>query len=290
MGLRGAAFKEIKGLSEWKRDQAVFCCYFPGGFAGNAARGRSDARLTALAVRSIELGVKLALAGEVDAIVTPPINKAGLRKAGFNIPGHTEYLARLSRTKRYEMMLVGGPLRVVLVTRHLPLKDVSKNLTKKGIEDAIFLTASELRRSFGVKKPRLVVCSLNPHAGEEGNLGTEEMEIIGPAVRSARKKTNTLIRGPLSPDVLFRDAYQGAYDAEICMYHDQGQIPLKMISRGSGVNVTLGLPFVRTSPDHGTGYDIAHKFIADPGSMREALELATALCRHRKKYDAHRRS
>lgn len=271
-------------------DPARFCCYFPWNFPKKVCRGHADPALTTLAVRSIELGVKLAMEGRVDAIVTPPINKAALKKAGFKIPGHTEYLAKLSKTKRFEMMLVGGPLRVVLTTRHVPLKEVSKNLSKKTIEDAILLTAEELRRSFGIQKPRIVVCSLNPHAGEEGNLGSEEIKIISPAVRCAQKKTKARITGPLSSDVLFREAYRGLYDAQICMYHDQGQIPLKMISRGAGVNVTLGLPFVRTSPDHGTGYDIANKFTADPGSMTEALTLATVLCRNRKTYDAYRRS
>ena len=238
---------------------------------------------TAAAVRSIELGVKLAMAGRIDALVTPPINKAGLKKAGFSIPGHTEYLAKLSKTKRYEMMLVGKKLRVVLVTRHTAIKDVSKNITRKRVEETILLADQELRKSFGIKRPKLVVCGLNPHAGEEGSIGMEEMNEIIPAVLSARKKTNAQIFGPLSPDALFHDAFAGRYDAEICMYHDQGLIPLKMISRGSGVNVTLGLPFVRTSPDHGTGYDIAKKFTADPGSMIEALKLAVFLSRNRKK-------
>ncbi len=182
------------------------------------------------------------------------------------------------------MMLVGGPLRVVLVTRHLPLKAVPGKISKKRIEEAILLTDRELRKSFGIQRPRLVVCGLNPHAGEAGYLGTEEIRMIAPAVRSAQLKTKSRITGPLSPDALFHEAYRGRYDAEICMYHDQGLIPLKMISRGHGVNVTLGLPFVRTSPDHGTGYDIAGRFIADPGSMREALSMAVFLSKNRKRH------
>ena len=181
------------------------------------------------------------------------------------------------------MMLVGGGLRVVLVTRHLPFKDVPGKVTAQRVEETILLADAELRKSFGIKRPRLVVCGLNPHAGEEGTLGVEEIREITPAVRNARKKTNAEITGPLSPDALFHDAYKGRYDAEICMYHDQGLIPLKMISRGSGVNVTLGLPFVRTSPDHGTGYDIARQFIADTGSMIEALKLAAQLSQNRKR-------
>ncbi len=260
-----------------------FACYHDREFPKKIRVGRSDRRLTVLAVRSIEIGASLAMRGIVDAIVTPPINKAGLRKAGFKIPGHTEYLAKLSGTKHYEMMLVGGKLRVVPVTRHVPIKNVPRLLSRKRIRDAIILTARELKKSFGVKKPRIVVCGLNPHAGEEGVLGREEIQTIAPAVRSLKlKKIGARITGPLSPDALFHDAYLGRYDAEICMYHDQGLIPLKMISRGHGVNVTLGLPFVRTSPDHGTGYDIAGTFRADPGSMTQAIRLALTLSRNRK--------
>jgi 4-hydroxythreonine-4-phosphate dehydrogenase len=259
-------------------------CFSTGKLPRSFLRGRSDTRLTALAVRSIETAVALATEGAVDAIVTPPINKAGLKKAGFDIPGHTEYLAKLSKTKKFEMMLVGGGLRVVLVTRHVAIKDVSAGLTKKRIQEAITLTERELRLSFGIKRPRLAVAGLNPHAGEEGHIGKEEIRTIAPAVRAAKQRIRGVVDGPIPPDVLFYQAYTGKYDAEICMYHDQGLIPLKMISRGGGVNVTIGLPFVRTSPDHGTAYDIAPKFCADAGSMTEALRLAVELARNRKRH------
>ena len=239
---------------------------------------------TRLAVASIDLAVRLAMQGDVDAIVTAPINKAGLKKTGYTMPGHTEYLAELSGTQKYEMMLVGGPLRTVLVTRHAAIKDVPSKILKKRVEETILMADFELRRSFGIPKPRLVVCGLNPHAGEEGSFGREEIDQIRPAVLSAQKKIKGTVTGPLSPDALFYDAYSGKYDAEICMYHDQGLIPLKMISRGHGVNVTLGLPFVRTSPDHGTAYDIAGKMKADPGSMLEAIRLAIKIAANRKKY------
>jgi 4-hydroxythreonine-4-phosphate dehydrogenase len=222
--------------------------------------------------------------GAVDAIVTPPINKAGLQKAGFDIPGHTEFLAALSKTKKFEMMLIGGGLRVVHVTRHVPLKKVSSGVTAARIREALALTELEMRRSFGVRRPRLAVAGLNPHAGEEGHIGDEELRVIGPAVRAAKKNARCRIDGPIPPDVLFYQAYSGLYDAEICMYHDQGLIPLKMISRGAGVNFTLGLPFVRTSPDHGTAYDIASKFRADAGSMTEAVRLAVLFSRNRKRH------
>ncbi len=279
------SFKAIPHFSAWDPlPLRTVACYFPGKFPAKVRRGRYDKALAASAVRSIKLGAALAMENAVDAIVTPPINKASVKKAGFNIPGHTEFLAALTRTHRYEMMLVGGRLRVVPVTRHMALKRVPANITRERVRGAIELTVRELQRSFAIPRPRVVVCGLNPHAGEEGNFGREEIEVISPAVRAARKKLGADLVGPLSPDALFFDAYKGRYDAEICMYHDQGLIPLKMISRGAGVNVTLGLPFVRTSPDHGTAYEIADKFEADPGSMLEAMKLAVVLSKNRKRY------
>ena len=258
--------------------------FFDRAYSKKVVLGRSVDAQTRLAVASIDLAASLAMQGKVEAIVTAPINKAGLKKAGFMMPGHTEYLAELSGTKKYEMMLVGGPLRTVLVTRHVAIKDVPSKILKNRVEETILMADFELRRSFGIQRPRLVVCGLNPHAGEKGNFGREEIEQIRPAVISAKKKIKGVVTGPLSPDALFYDAYQGKYDAQICMYHDQGLIPLKMISRGHGVNVTLGLPFVRTSPDHGTAYDIASSFKADPGSMLEAIRLAIQISAHRKRH------
>lgn len=279
-------FAQIKNLHGWERISGFVPCYFDKSFPARIPLGISQNNLSKLAVRSIQLAAKLALERRVDAVVTSPINKAGLKKAGFNIPGHTEYLAKLSKTKRYEMMLIGGKLRVVLVTRHTPIQKVSKNITAKRVEEVILLTDAELRRCFGIRRPKIVVCGLNPHAGERGSIGKEELEHIAPGVRRAQRRTNAEIVGPLSADALFYDAYLGRYDAEICMYHDQGLIPLKMISRGHGVNVTLGLPFVRTSPDHGTAYDIARLGIADAGSMRDAMKTAVEISIRQKRYDA----
>jgi 4-hydroxythreonine-4-phosphate dehydrogenase len=259
-------------------------CYFKGVLPTKFILGRPQANLTRLAVRSIELSVQLAMERVVDAVVTAPINKAGLKKAGFDIPGHTEFMAKLSGTRQFEMMLIGGPLRVVLVTRHTPIKKISSLLTKEGVRDTILLTDRELRRSFGISKPKIVVCGLNPHAGEDGTIGTEEISIIKPGVALAKKRSKASIVGPLSPDALFYDAYQGRFDAVVCMYHDQGLIPLKMISRGHGVNVTLGLPFVRTSPDHGTAYDIVDRYVADSGSMEEAIKTAIHIAQKRGRY------
>ncbi len=279
-------FLDIASPEQWdERERDMIPCYFgKDSMPSHFSRGVSQKNLTEAAVKSIELAVDLAINHKADGIVTAPINKAGLKKAGFDMPGHTEFLAKLSGTKQYEMMLVGGPLRVVLVTRHEPIRNVPELITRKRVEEAILTADRELRQSFGIRRPRIVVCGLNPHAGEEGTIGKEEIQIISPAVESAKNKTDAEIFGPLSPDALFVDAYQGQYDAEICMYHDQGLIPLKMISRGHGVNVTLGLPFVRTSPDHGTAYDIAGKGVADAGSMTEALECAFQLVKNRRSF------
>ena len=262
----------------------AFACFHPDIFPKRIILGRSVNTQTRLAVRSIEAAAKLAMEGIVDGVVTPPINKAGLRLAGYDLPGHTEYLAKLAGVQRVEMMLAGGPLRVVLVTRHTAIRRVPDLVTKKRVAETIETAVHELKYSFGIQKPKLAVCGLNPHAGEAGTIGREEKEIIEPVVRRLAKKMQVSVDGPLSPDALFVDAYRGRWDAVICMYHDQGLIPLKMISRGAGVNVTLGLPFIRTSPDHGTAYDIAGRFKADPGSFSEALELAVTLTRNRRKH------
>ena len=277
------SFRDVRDAEKAFGKGAALPCFLERSIPENIRPGKQDVTGTSLAVLAIETAVRLAMRGTVGAIVTPPIHKAGLKKAGFDMPGHTEYLAKLSETKRFEMMLVGGPLRVVPVTRHVALKKVPSLLSRKKIMDAILLTALELENSFGISRPKLAICGLNPHAGEEGVMGTEEIRFIAPAVRAAQQKTRARLFGPLSPDALFHDAYVGRYDAVICMYHDQGLIPLKMISRGHGVNVTLGLPFVRTSPDHGTAYDIAPFFKADPGSMIEAMVLAFRLATKRKK-------
>lgn len=254
-------------------------CFHPEPFPAAVRPGRQSRALTRASVVSIDRAAGLARAGLADGIVTAPIHKAGLRRAGFRIPGHTEYLARLAGVRRFEMMLTGGPLRVVLVTRHDPIGRVPAILTRRRVTEAIRMTAAELRGRFGIRRPRIGVCGLNPHAGEEGHIGREELRVIRPAVASARRGLGAVLEGPLPADALFVEAYRGRYDAEICMYHDQGLIPLKMISRGGGVNVTLGLPYVRTSPDHGTAYDIAGSGTADSGSMEQAIRTAARLCR-----------
>lgn len=226
---------------------------------------------------SLEEGVREALTGEIAALVTAPVNKTGMKQAGFEFPGQTEFLAALTGTKKFAMMLVGGKLRVALVTTHVPVKDVSKLLRVEKIAGVIELTA-HFCLSSGIRNPKIGVLGLNPHAGE---IGDEEKKLIVPAIARARKILSSKpvrIAGPLSADTAFYYALSGRYDAMVCMYHDQGLIPLKMLAFDTGVNLTLGLPIIRTSPDHGTAYDIAGKDLAHPESMISAINMACELC------------
>jgi 4-hydroxythreonine-4-phosphate dehydrogenase len=226
-------------------------------------------------VSYIKKAVELALSREVDGIVTAPISKEALKMAGVKWPGHTEMLSELTGTKDYAMMLVGGPLRVILVTIHTALRNVPDSITKSKVLKTIRL-AKKACNMLGIKNPGIAVAGLNPHAGEAGIFGDEEIKKIIPAVREAQKEGIT-VSGPYPPDTVFHKAYKGDVDIVVCMYHDQGLIPLKMIAFDKGVNVTIGLPFIRTSPDHGTAYDIAWKGIANPSSMIEAIKLAAIL-------------
>jgi 4-hydroxythreonine-4-phosphate dehydrogenase len=223
----------------------------------------------------IKKAVELASKKQVDGIVTAPISKESWKISGFGWPGHTELLAELTRTKNYAMMLAGGPLRVILATIHVALKDVPRLITKTRVLKTIRL-AKKACDMLSIKHPAILVAGLNPHAGESGMFGFEEMKTIIPAIRQA-KNEGIPVTGPFPPDTVFNRAYKGKADIIICMYHDQGLIPLKMIAFDEGVNVTVGLPFIRTSPDHGTAFDIAWKGIANPSSMIEAIKMAARL-------------
>ncbi len=222
---------------------------------------------------------KIALAGDCSAVVTCPISKKALHEAGVNYPGHTEMLAELTKTSRFRMMLAGARLRVVLVTIHEPLAKVSGMLAVENILDCIRMTADSLRHDFGIAKPRIAVAGFNPHSGEQGMFGREEIEIIDPAVR--QYAGNAEVSGPWPPDTIFYKAANGAFAAVVCMYHDQGLIPFKLLHFQDGVNVTLGLPIVRTSVDHGTAYDIAGRGLADAASLRAAWQMAMEIARNR---------
>jgi 4-hydroxythreonine-4-phosphate dehydrogenase len=232
-------------------------------------------------VGSIERAAKLALHGEAGGVVTNPINKAALYQSGFAYPGHTEFLAELTGARGQQVMMLASPmLRVVPVTVHASLRDSIAMLTTGMIVAASRTTAAALRRDFGITDPRLAIAGLNPHAGEQGALGTEETTIVQPAIDALRAE-GIIVSGPWPPDTMFTAKARTSYDVAICMYHDQALIPLKTLDMDHGVNVTLGLPVVRTSPDHGTAFDIAGKFLADPTSLIAALLLAASLAARR---------
>lgn len=230
----------------------------------------------------IQVAARLALSRVADAIATAPISKHSLIDAGHDYPGHTELLADISRTPECRMMLVGAKLRVVPVTGHIPFVQVARKLTRDNILTTLELTWRGLRDFFGISRPRIAVAALNPHGGEKGIFGTEESDFIEPAVRRARQQ-GVPVAGPFPADSLFHHAARGLYDAVVCMYHDQGLIPLKLHHFFGGVALTLGLPFIRTSVDHGTAYDIAGSGKADETSMKEAILLAARLARRRKR-------
>jgi 4-hydroxythreonine-4-phosphate dehydrogenase len=233
-------------------------------------------------IQAIQGGVAYAESGEAAALVTNPIQKSALYAAGFPFPGHTEYLEHLAgEPHRAIMTLACEGLRVVPVTIHESLKSAIGNLSRDRIVEIALGTAAALRRDFGVESPRLAVAGLNPHAGEDGTMGREEIDFIAPAAELLRARGIDVI-GPLPPDTMFTARSRSKYDAAICMYHDQALIPLKTLDVDGGVNVTLGLPFVRTSPDHGTALDLAGKGIADPGSLIAALRMAAEIAAHRK--------
>ncbi len=247
---------------------------------GRVVPGRLSKRAAAAAVEFIKTAVHLAEHHCLDAIVTAPINKEGMHLAGYRYPGHTEFLTKLTQSRETGMMIVGGPLRVQFVTTHVPLRKLSSALSVDRIERAIRLAAKALHDLFGIAVPRVGVAALNPHAGEGGLFGDEERRVILPAVRRARK-AGVAVAGPLPADTVFGKAVRGEYDAVVAMYHDQGLIPLKVTAFGRCVNLTVGLPIIRTSVDHGTAYDIAGKGVADPRSLIEAIKLAVRLARRR---------
>jgi 4-hydroxythreonine-4-phosphate dehydrogenase len=234
--------------------------------------GKIGVKASRMAGEAIRLAVDGCLSGELDAMVTAPICKEGFHKAGINVPGHTEFLAELTNTKNFGMMLMGGGLRVMLVTRHMPISEVAGALTKKTIREHIELTAQGLQL-FGLKDGAIGVCGLNPHAGDGGVLGSEEKTLINPAIKQVRQKGFN-VSDAVPADTIFYEALRGDYDAVVAMYHDQGLAPLKMIGFDEGINVTLGLPIIRTSPDHGTAFGIAGQNKASAKSMRNAIKLA----------------
>ena len=250
------------------------------GERGNAIAGEPTPDTARAARAALEESMELLRSGEIAAIVTGPIHKARMQAIGFEFPGQTEFYAQRAGVENFAMCLTGGALTVALVTAHVPLKDVASLLSASEIVRVGNLLAAFLAKRLG-RDPRIAVAGLNPHAGESGTMGREEIEIIAPAMGALNNPQSTIrnpqFQGPISPDTVFHRAVRGEFDGVLCMYHDQGLIPLKLHAFDEGVNVTLGLPFPRTSPDHGTAFEIAGKGIARPDSMIAAIRLAAQL-------------
>ena len=243
--------------------------------------GTTTAEGGRLAMRAVERAVDACLAGTVDAMATAPISKEAVRKAGYDVPGHTEFIAERTQTAKPTMMMVAGGLRVGLVTSHVPLSEVPAQVTEEAILEKLRVIDESLRIDFAIDDPKMAVLGLNPHAGEAGAFGEEEEAVIAPAVEAAREE-GFRVDGPVAADGFFATQLDAGYDAVLAMYHDQGLVPFKALAFDHGVNYTAGLPIVRTSPDHGTALGIAGKGMALAGSMRSALEVAVAVARHRR--------
>lgn len=247
--------------------------------------GQVQAMAGEASVKYVEKAVEMALENKIDAIVTAPLNKEAMNLAGYDYAGHTEILAHLTKTKDYAMMLVAGHLRVIHVTTHVSMRDACELIKKDRVLTTIRLT-NEVTKKMGVKAPKIAISGFNPHAGESGLFGNEETKEITPAIESA-KKNNMNVIGPMPPDTVFLRASRGEYDAVVAMYHDQGHIPVKMLGFESGINVTIGLPIIRTSVDHGTAYRRAGLRLGtgDPTSLEEAMKLAVQMS----KFDIEKR-
>lgn len=265
----------IKDLSKAHHEPGVLDVLDLQNVPENMTLGRATAEGGKAAVAYIRKAVDLATAHKVHAITTAPINKEAMHLAGFKYPGHTEMLADFTHTPEVALMLAGGTLRVVLTTTHVPLSEVRNLLTRDRILKTIQLTHQWLKQ-VGIEHPRLAVTGLNPHSGDGGIFGNEEIKVIAPAIEAAQKEMIE-VTGPFSADALFGRIHESSYDAVITMYHDQGMIPIKMASMDRAVNITLGLPIIRTSVDHGTAFDIAGQGVAKPDSLLEALRIAATL-------------
>jgi 4-hydroxythreonine-4-phosphate dehydrogenase len=274
---RGTRIREINDLSEALSHAGAALPVLPHAFPEAALPGQPAAANARAVIDVIARGVDLVMRGEGSALCTAPIHKKALKDgAGFAFPGHTEYLAHLAGGAKVVMMLAAPGLRVVPATIHIALADVPAAFTPDVLRDAVRITAEGLARDFGLENPRLAVAGLNPHAGEGGAMGREELDWMIPVIEDLRAEGYAL-SGPLPADTMFHAAARARYDAAICAYHDQALIPIKTLAFDEGVNVTLGLPFVRTSPDHGTAYDIAGRGVANPSSLIAALKLAAQM-------------
>ncbi|MEX0278383.1 MAG: 4-hydroxythreonine-4-phosphate dehydrogenase PdxA [Ruegeria sp.] len=271
---KGTPFERIEDLAQAQGVSETALPVLQLDFAADRIAGQLDPTNAPNVIDAIELGVSLVQSGAASALCTAPIHKQALIDgAGFTYPGHTEFLAALAGCERVVMMLASDELRVVPATIHIPLSRVPTELTPEVLSETIAITAQGLQRQFGIAHPRIAVAGLNPHAGEGGKMGREEMDWIAPLLSELTPDGYT-VTGPHPADTLFHAAARARYDAAIAMYHDQALIPIKTLDFDRGVNVTLGLPFIRTSPDHGTALDIAGHGVANPTSLIEALKMA----------------
>ncbi|EFG85860.1 4-hydroxythreonine-4-phosphate dehydrogenase PdxA [Novacetimonas hansenii] len=277
----GGAVCEVADVAAARAAFADAIPVLPLPLGAPVAPGHPDSANADAITSSIAHAVRMARGGEVAGVVTNPISKVVLRRAGFPHPGHTEYLGELCGTPGREVMMLACPyLRVVPVTVHVALRQAIAELGTHDIIRTTRTTHAALRRDFGIDAPRIAIAGLNPHAGEGGTMGTEERDIIIPAIEALRAQGMD-ITGPWPPDTMFTPTARARYDVAMCMYHDQGLIPLKTLDMAQGVNVTLGLPIIRTSPDHGTAFDIAGQGIADPSSLVAAMRMAAEMAVHR---------
>ena len=283
--LGGAPIREIAHPTEAVAVFPQALPVLPLGRRVAAELGRPGPAHAAAVIASITQAVTLTRAGATAAVVTNPIHKATLYAAGFGFPGHTEFLAELAGGARPVMLLAGPSLRVVPLTVHIALAEVARRLDRTTIGEQARIVDRSLRSDFGIAAPRLAAAALNPHAGEGGAMGDEEERVIVPALRQLREE-GIDITGPLPADTMFHERARAGYDAALCMYHDQALVPIKTLYFDEAVNVTLGLPFVRTSPDHGTALGIAGQGVARPDSLIAAIELAAAMARRRREYAA----
>ncbi|PIB34449.1 4-hydroxythreonine-4-phosphate dehydrogenase PdxA [Reichenbachiella sp. 5M10] len=265
--IKDAYHKKVNVLNCWEEDEDIT----PG--VSNETGGR-------YAFLALEKATEDLRAGRIQALVTAPINKLNIQNDEFQFPGHTEYLAEKAEVKDSLMFMISDTLRVGVLTGHVPLKDVAAGITKDKLEKKLKMMVGSLKKDFGIQKPKIAVLGLNPHAGEDGLLGSEEIEIIKPVIDSLKDK-GQIILGPFPADGFFGNGMQHKFDAVLAMYHDQGLIPFKSLTFSNGVNFTAGLPFVRTSPDHGTAYSLADKNEADESSMRTAIFAALDISNHR---------
>ena len=268
--------RQIETLQQIDRRTRIHFLNCPDSEINKVIPGKTNVHTARNAFGYITLAARDALDGKIDALVTAPIAKISMKRAGINIPGHTDYLAQLSNTSNYAMMFVGGGMKVILASIHTSLESVPGFITRKNIREKALLIDKTLRELFKLTKPCIAVCGLNPHAGEEGMLGGEEKKALVPVIKQLSRRGINIV-GPYPSDTIFNRALAGEFDAVLAMYHDQGMIPIKLLAFDTAVNMTIGLPFIRTSPDHGTAFDIAGKGVASPNSFTAAMKLAIDL-------------